>query len=106
MFLGHDIYFWISVGAATIVRYLLGEKHSPWQAFITGFAGIWAAWTFTQPFINMVGWDGDTYMISVAGTLALTGSGLARIMITITQDPENLAKFFSDIIKAWRGGQK
>lgn len=106
MFLGHDIYFWVSVMAATVVRYLLGEKHSPWQAFATGFAGIWAAWTFTIPIVDMTGWDGETYMISVAGTLALTGSGVARILITVTQNPDSFAKFIASLIEAWRGGKK
>lgn len=102
MFLGYDFTFWISVISASFVKWVLSPQHSIWRAFATGFVGIWAAWTFTIPFVDYMGWDSSTYTIGVAGTLALTGDGLARIAIAVTHDPQSLTNFFKEILSVWK----
>lgn len=103
IFLGYDVYFWISVVAASIVKFILGETHTVRHAFLTGFVGIWFAWTFTIPIVDFTGWESETYNVGVAGTLALTGNGLAKTLISITSDPKSLGEFLSGLLK--RGGK-
>ena len=106
MFLGYDFTFWISVISAAFVKWILSPQHSVLRALATGFVGIWAAWTFTIPVVDFTGWESSTYTIGVAGTLALTGDGLARIAIAITHDPQSLTGFVKDILAIWKGRSK
>lgn len=98
MFLGYDAQFWISVGAAAVVKYTLGPTHSLWRSLITGFAGIWCAWTFTQPIVIYVGVsDNIYYIIAVAGTLTLTGDNIARNLIHLSQNPKEIVDLINHI---------
>lgn len=82
----YDFYFWVSVAGAIVVKLLLGEHHSFRRSIATGLAGIWFAWTFTIPAVAFAGVSNDEYLIGVAGLLALTGEGIARQVINLTED--------------------
>lgn len=93
MFLGYDFNFWLSVGFATVIKFLLGAPSPLWKSFVTGLVGVWAAWTFTKPFLDFWGWESETYLVATAAVLAILGENLIRTITDVTRDPSRLAQF-------------
>lgn len=104
MIFGQDIYFWLSVGGATVVKLLTHEHTGTWPYIIfrgvtTAFCAVTSAVIFTDPLIALLDVPAETFKVSTAAILALTGEGLMRILMRSTNDFEGLAKFATTVLK-------
>jgi hypothetical protein len=97
----HDLAFWTAVGGATLVKLVT----SPYTGFVrvlaTVIAAVFSAYFFTQPAMDALGLDHETYTTAMAALMALTGEGIMRFIINLSNDPTKAL----DWIKAWRGGK-
>lgn len=86
MIFGHDIAFWLSTIGAAIVKLFL----TPFNgiiATVTSFAAaIFFAVVFTDPVLNYLNLNPDSYKIGVAAVVALTGEGVAKRILGILAD--------------------
>jgi len=85
-----DQSFWLAVFGATIVKMATSPYKSLIRAILTGFAAVFAAWIFTDPFINWFSLSQEVYRVPAAALLALTGEGIMRFLIRTANDPTQL----------------
>lgn len=93
-----DNAFWIAVIGATVVKLMSSPYHSFARAILTGFAAIFAAYIFTDSVVDWLKADPKVYQIPVAALLALTGEGLMRTIIDLSNNPQRLLEWW----KTWR----
>lgn len=94
-----DHSFWIAVAGATIVKLASSPFHSIYRAMLTGFAAIFTAYVFTDPVVDWLRADPSIYKIPVAALLTLTGEGLMRTAIDLSNDPSKIIAWW----KSWKG---
>ena len=58
------------------------------------FIAVFSAYVFTDPVIAWLHMDPDTYKSAVAALVALSGEGIARLVISIANDPKKGIKPF------------
>lgn len=99
MIFGHDIAFWFAAIGSALLKILL----SPWMGFWKGLASVVAALfcaiVFTEPLLNYLNMDPETYKAALAALIALTGEGVVRWLLQIATEPGKLA----EIIRYIRG---
>jgi hypothetical protein len=98
MIFGHDFAFWISTIGAAIVKLFLTPFNGV-LATVTSFAAaIFFAVVFTDPVLNYLNLNPDSYKIGVAAVVALTGEGIAKRILGILADQNATFSF----IRLWR----
>ena len=97
----HDLAFWLSVGGATVVKLLTSPYAGFIRALATVVAAVFSAYFFTSPAMAALGLDPETYTTAMAAIMALTGEGVMRFVIGMSNDPAKLL----DWVRAWRGGK-
>lgn len=98
--LGHDFYFWAVVIGATILKVATSAYHSVFRVIIMVIAAMFCALVFTDPAIDLLGLNPETYKVPMAALLALMGESFIRMMLGWF---ENNVEVLTAIIKAWRG---
>ncbi len=96
---GQDIAFWAATAGATTIKLLTSPFHSFTRACMNVFAAMFSSYVFTEPTLDWLGLDANTYRYAIAALLALTGEGLMRLAIQIVNDPTRVIAF----LRAWRG---
>lgn len=100
--------FWVVIIGAVVVKLILSPTVN-WRtntgqalirAFMTGVPAVWAAYTFTDPVLALIGWDADQYRNMMAGLLALAGENLIRRILEFTGSDANLLR----LLQLWFGG--
>lgn len=91
--------FLVAIFGGVFVSMLASSRHSFKIAATRIFAGLFFAWFFTDPIIDWMHWDADTYRNSVAGLFAMMGYGVARIASNVTKDD------FFKFVQLLRGGK-
>lgn len=94
-----ELRLWLAIFGAVAVKLLLSDRLTVFRSLATSSAGIFAAWVFTDPILNMLGWEPDRYRIAVAAMLALTGENILRRVLDFTSSESMIA----DLLKLWRG---
>jgi hypothetical protein len=94
-----EVRLWLAIIGAVAVKLVLSDKLTLARSFATSSAGIFAAWVFTDPLLNALGWEPDRYRIAVAALLALTGENILRRLLDFT----NSESMIAEILKMWRG---
>lgn len=95
MWLGHSLSFWLAIAGAITVKIITSETHSLKRAITTIIVAVFFAWAFTDAVIAWLEIKPDIYKTPTAALLALTGEGLARMLLSI--------KSFDDLVNIWRG---
>lgn len=98
---GHDVSFWIAVIGATGVKLATSPQRSLLAVASMVFIAVFSAYVFTDPVIAWLGMDADTYKSAIAALVALSGEGVARLVITVANDP----KKGIDLLKRWKGSE-
>jgi hypothetical protein len=98
---GHDLAFWIAVIGATFIKVATSPQRSIISVATILFIAVFSAYVFTDPVIAWLHMDPDTYKSAVAALVALSGEGVARLVISIANDP----KKGIDLFKRWRGSE-
>lgn len=98
---GQDIVFWVAAAGATVVKLMTSPFHSVARAALNVFAAMFSAYVFTEPALDWLGLNADTYRYAIVALLALTGEGLMRLAIQIVNDPTRALAF----LRAWRSGK-
>ena len=100
MFYGHNIFFWIAVLGAGVLKLVL----SPWPGALRsaiGFvAALFIAVIFTDPVLAYFNLNPDTYKNAVAALVTLTGEGVVRWLLKMMADPKKLMEW----VRLIRGG--
>lgn len=91
---GQSASFWIAVGFATVFKLSTSERLSWKQGLITVSAALVTAWIATDPILDFMNWDPDTYKALTAAVIALVGENFMRFLVKL--DGEAL-------LKIWRG---
>lgn len=94
-----ELRLWLAILGAVAVKLLLSDRMTLFRSFATSTAGIFAAWVFTDPLLNALGWEPNRYRIAVAAMLALTGENLLRRVLDFSKSESMIA----DLVKLWRG---
>lgn len=94
-----ELRLWLAIFGAVAVKLLLSDRLTIFRSIATSSAGIFAAWVFTDPALNALGWEPDRYRVAVAAMLALTGENILRRLLDFTSSETMLA----DLLKLWRG---
>lgn len=96
---GHDPAFWIAVIGATLIKVFTSPYGGIVRLFTMVVAAIFSAYWFTDPVLDWLKLNPETYRYGVAALLALTGEGLMRMVIGISNEPSKLVDFW----RMWRG---
>lgn len=91
--------FWIAVVGAVVVKLALSPYHSIVRALLTGFAAIFTSYIFTDSVVDWLGADPVVYRVPVAALLTLTGEGLMRNVIDLSNNPKKFIEWW----KSWKG---
>lgn len=94
-----ELRLWLAILGAVAVKLLLSDKLTIFRSVATSSAGIFAAWVFTDPLLNGLGWEPDRYRVAVAAMLALLGENILRRLLDFTSSESMVA----DLLKLWRG---
>lgn len=94
MWFGHSPSFWLAILGAILVKIVTSETHSFQRAVTTIIVAVFFAWAFTDAVVAYLNLDQEVFKTPAAALLALTGEGIARVMMSI--------KGFDDVIKLWR----
>lgn len=98
----HDWQFWFGVLGATAFR-ILSSPIRPLRIVVVGaFGGIFSAVIFTDPLVNYLNANPETYKVAVAALLTLTGESILRLLMLIARDPSKGIELWKD----WRGSNK
>ena len=93
-----EVRLWLAILGAVAVKLLLSDRMTLFRSVATSAAGIFAAWVFTDPILNLIGWEPERYRIAAAAMLALTGENLLRRILDFSKSESMIA----DLIKVWR----
>lgn len=95
---------WVTILLAVCVKILLSPWQSLGRAAGTATAGIFAATVGAEPLLAVLqhgtGWDGSRYVIQMSALLALTGEGVVRYLIELSERPETLV---GKLVALWAG---
>lgn len=94
-----DLKIWISVTVAIIFKLITSESLSLMKAIATVISAVFCAWVFTEPVLMFFQMDKETYELPMAAVLALTGEGIIRWLVSISNDPKEII----DMIRKLRG---
>lgn len=89
-----SVEFWVAMVLAAMIKLRASPTITASGAFCTVSAAVAAALVFTQPILDRLSLDGETYAAGVAALVALTAEHLARQVLDLR---------LVDLIKAWRG---
>lgn len=101
MIFGHDLSFWLTMAGAVVVKLLTSPYHSIWRAAVQIVTAVFCAWVFTDPVIDWLDLDPDTYKNPVAALVAITGEGIVRALLLAANNP----KEFIALLRYWRTGR-
>lgn len=101
----HDISFWVAVAGATLIKLTTSPYTGPFKAGSMVVAAIISAYLFTAPALAFFNLDPDTYTTPMAALLALTGEGIARWLIGLSQNLPTEPSKIAEFIRSWRGGK-
>lgn len=97
MIFDHDIAFWFAALGSAFLKILL----SPWMGFWKGIASVAAALfcaiVFTEPLLNYLNMDPETYKAALAALIALTGEGVVRWVLQVATEPGKFAEMLRNI---------
>lgn len=96
---GHDPAFWAAVIGATLIKVFTSTYGGIVRLSTMVAAAVFSAFWFTDPVLHVLRLDPTTYRYGVAALLALTGEGLMRMAIGLSNDSTKLIEFW----RAWRG---
>ncbi len=94
-----DPFFWIAAIGAAIVRALSVPHETVMKSGIEIFISVFCSWAFTPLVIDLLERSPEIYTAPVAALVALTASGLVRMLILSSND-KNL---FKSLLDLWRG---
>lgn len=94
-----DLKIWITVAIAIVFKLITSQSLSLMKAIVTVISAIFCAWVFTEPVLIFFNMDKESYELPMAAVLALTGEGLIRWLIQISNDPNEIF----NIIKKLKG---
>jgi hypothetical protein len=94
-----DLKFWVAVVGAALVRVATSENHSLVRSVVTVATAVFVAWVFTDAALDWFSLPVETYRNPMAALLALTGEGVARLVINLVNDPLKAV----DLWNKWRG---
>ena len=97
--LGHDIAFWFAALGSALLKILLSPWMGFWKGVISIVAALFCAIVFTEPVLDYLNMDPETYKAALAALIALTGEGVVRWLLQIATEPGKLAA----MIKTLRG---
>lgn len=87
MFFGHDIYFWITLLGAGIVKILM-TKWTGTISTVTSFTvGLFLGVVFHDPVLSFFKLDPNTYSYVIVVLIVLTGENLARWVMKKSNNP-------------------
>jgi hypothetical protein len=98
-FLKDQAGFIIAIAGGLVVSVLSSEKHSIMVALARISAGLFCSVFLTDPFIDFMSLNTDTYRNGVAGLFSMMGYAMTRFVANI--DSNTLL----DFIRAIRGGK-
>lgn len=99
--LGHDVAFWFAALGSAMLKILLSPWMGFWKGAISVASALFCAIVFTEPVLDYLNLNPETYKAALAALIALTGEGVVRWLLQIATEPGKLAK----AIKALRGGK-
>ena len=92
-----ELKFWAVVILAATLK-MLTSKYESWRkAMITWASGVFTAFVFTAPIVDVLRLEPDTYFIPIAALAALTGESMMRWIIAMS--PEKLLAMYKDLKK-------
>lgn len=78
MIFGHDFQFWVTVGIAAAIKWMLSTYQS-WRIGIASLtAAIFVPWLFTWPVLDWLELNPEIYTLPTAGLLAWSGEQLIK----------------------------
>lgn len=101
MILGHDIYFWFAVFGAGFVRLVLQPMQGVFRTTVSFFVALTLAIIFTDSVVAYLNLDPNVYKNGVAALITLTGEGIARWVLGISNSPDKVL----DFLKFFKGGR-
>lgn len=85
-----DLKIWITVTIAIIFKLITSESLSVIKAIATVISAVFCAWVFTEPVLMFFEMDKETYKLPMAAVLALTGEGIIRWLIKVSNNPNEI----------------
>jgi hypothetical protein len=99
----HDLSFWLAVIGAAGVKLFTSEYTGFLRALTTVVAAIFAAYFFTTPAMTLLGLDEAVYITPMAAIMALTGEGLMRWLMGVSNSLPTDPSKIVDLFKRWAG---
>jgi hypothetical protein len=96
----HDMAFWLSAAGATVIKILTSQYGGPIRMAASVLAALFSAYFFTSPALHFLGLDPEVYTTLMAAVMALTGEGIMRFIISLSNNPEKVI----DLFQLWRKG--
>ena len=96
---GHDIAFWFAAFGSAALKIALSPWMGFWKGAVSVGAALFCAIVFTEPVLDYLNMDPETYKAALAALIALTGEGVVRWLLQIATEPGKLAA----MIKTLRG---
>ena len=90
MFFGHDIYFWLTLFAAGIVKILMTKWSGTVATLVSFTVGVFLGVVFHDPVLSFFKLDPNTYSYVVVVLIVLTGENLARWVMKNSSNPTDL----------------
>jgi hypothetical protein len=99
----HNLSFWLAVIGAAGVKLFTSEYTGFLRALTTVVAAVFAAYFFTTPAMTLLGLDQETYTTAMAAIMALTGEGLMRWIMGVSNSLPSDPSKIVDLFKRWAG---
>ena len=99
MLFGHDIAFWFAAIGSAFLKILLSPWMGLWKGLASVVAALFCAIVFTEPLLNYLNMDPETYKSALAALIALTGEGVVRWLLQIATEPGK----FTEMLRNLRG---
>jgi hypothetical protein len=99
----HNLSFWLAVIGAAGVKLFTSEYTGFLRALTTVVAAVFAAYFFTTPVMTLLGLDPETYTTAMAAIMALTGEGLMRWIMGVSDSLPSDPSKIVDLFKRWTG---
>lgn len=96
MFFGHDIYFWLTLVVAGIVKILMTKWSGTVATLVSFTVGLFFGVVFHDPVLSFFKLDPNTYSYVVVVLIVLTGENLARWVMKNSSNPTD---FLINILK-------
>ena len=96
-----DPMFWAAVIGGIFVKLATSPRMTLFRAVLTASMAVFFAVVFTEAVLNLTHLDPVVYKLPIAALLTLTGEGVARLLIDLSNHPDKLLSW----LRAWRGGK-